>query len=252
MRLIVLFTSLLMPAVAFLSQRGLFGPDNGTISDQYPTLLVAAGYAFSIWGLIFLLDIVFGGWQAFGAGRNDATVGRARGAAAAGFLLTALWMPVFSQQIFWLALVIIWGSLACMAFAAIVLARGGPGGAPGSRWLAAAPLALHAGWLSLAAILNTAQVIVAYGLLSTDRMLGWSLVLLALALVLLLAINARLRGSLAYVAAAAWGLVGVYMKQSDSALPGADVAAWVACGMAVVLIGQTLWLRMRSPGRVAG
>ena len=32
---------------------GVFGPDNGTVSGQYPTLLVAAGYAFAIWGLIF-------------------------------------------------------------------------------------------------------------------------------------------------------------------------------------------------------
>jgi hypothetical protein len=46
MRLLVLLFSIAMPVVAWFSQRGVFGPDNGTVSGQYPTLLVAAGYAF--------------------------------------------------------------------------------------------------------------------------------------------------------------------------------------------------------------
>ena len=57
MRWIVLLAALAMPLVAWLSQTGQFGPTNGAISDRYPTLLVAAGYAFSIWGLIFLWDV---------------------------------------------------------------------------------------------------------------------------------------------------------------------------------------------------
>ena len=51
MRLLVLLAALAMPAVAWLSNTGSFGPDNGTMSDRYPTLLVASGYAFSIWSL---------------------------------------------------------------------------------------------------------------------------------------------------------------------------------------------------------
>jgi hypothetical protein len=63
MRWIVLLAALAMPAVAWLSQTGQFGPTNGAISDRYPTLLVAAGYAFSIWGVIFLWNLLFGLWQ---------------------------------------------------------------------------------------------------------------------------------------------------------------------------------------------
>ena len=59
MRVLVLLFALAMPVVSWWSQSGAFGPDNGTVSDRYPTLLVAAGYAFSIWGLIFLLDLVY-------------------------------------------------------------------------------------------------------------------------------------------------------------------------------------------------
>ena len=244
MRVLVLLFALLMPAVAWMSNAGLFGPDNATISNQHPTLLVAAGYAFAIWGLIFAWDVGFALWQLRARG-NEALLARVRPAAAAGFALSALWMPVFSLQVFWLALLIIWASFACLAYAAIVLSRD-QAPSPQQRWWAWAPLSLHAGWLSLAAFLNTAQVIVAYRLLSTGQMLGWSLVLFAAAAVVLLALNARMRGNLGYVLAAVWGLAAVYVKQSQWALPGAHAAAWVALAIAALLVAQSVWLWARA------
>ncbi|MET0892760.1 MAG: hypothetical protein ABWY01_04255 [Pseudoxanthomonas sp.] len=244
MRLLVLLMSLAMPLVAWFSQQEVFGPSNGTISDRYPTLVVAAGYAFSIWGLIFLLDVLFGFWQLSSKRRNDGTVAGIRLPATLGFALTTLWMPVFSNQLFGLALLIIWTSLACLLACALRLSRD-PRPEPGQRWLAWLPLSLHAGWLSLAAILNSAQVIVAYGLLPTGNMLAWSLALLVVAAAMLLVFNQRMRGNLAYVTAALWALVAVYMKQSASELPGAGTAAWAALAIALLLAAQTLWLHLR-------
>lgn len=245
MRLLVLLLALLVPAIAWLSQNQVFGPTNGAISDQYPTLLVAAGYAFSIWGLIFAWDVAFGVWQLRAPVRDDATLQRIRPAAAGGLLLTAAWMPIFSMQVFWLALLVIWGALACMVSCALALSRD-RSPLPGQRGWALLPLSLHAGWLSLAAFLNIAQVIVAYRLLPTARMLPWSLALLAAAAALLLALNARMRGNPGYALAALWGLAAVYVKQSQASLPGAQTAAWVAVAIAVALAAQTVWLRVRD------
>lgn len=249
MRFLVLLLSLGMPLVAWFSQQGAFGPSNGAVSDHYPTLVVAAGYAFAIWGAIFLLDVLFGFWQ-LSSRRTGSVVASIRLPAALGFSLTALWMPVFSNQLFWLALLIIWSSLACLLVCAVRLSAD-PRPQPGQRWLAWLPLSLHAGWLSLAAILNTAQVIVAYRLLPTDQMLGWSTALLVVATILLLALNQRMRGNLAYAAAAAWALAAVYVKQSASELAGADTAAWLAVAIAVLLAAQTLWLRARAQQALA-
>lgn len=248
MRALVLLLSLLMPAVAWFSQQEAFGPTNGALSDRYPTLVVAAGYAFSIWGLIFLLDIAFGCWQFSSRRRDQGALASIRLPAALGFALTALWMPVFSQQLFWLALLIIWSALACLAICALRLSRDADA-QPGQRGFAWLPLSLHAGWLSLAAILNTAQVIVAYGLLPTGRMLGWSVALLAVAAAVLLWLNLRMRGNTVYALAAVWALVAVYVKQSASSLPGAGTTAWIALALAVLVLAQTLWLRFGSPLR---
>ncbi|MCW0378421.1 hypothetical protein NB697_001267 [Xanthomonas sacchari] len=245
MRILVLLMALAMPLVAWFSQRGAFGPTNGAISDRYPTLIVAAGYAFAIWGVIFLLDLAFGLWQSSARRRRISALAQVRMPAALGFALTAAWMPVFSQQHFLLALAVIWTALAAMLLAALRLSRD-PTPESGQTPWAWLPLSLHAGWLSLAAFLNTAQVIVAYRWLSTERMLPWSLVLFALAAALLLGMNRAMRGNLAYAAAALWALAAVYLKQAASTLAGAQTAAWVALSLAVVLALQTLWLRLRT------
>ncbi len=245
MRLLVLLAAIAMPVVAWLSNNGTFGPDNGTVSDRYPALLVAAGYAFAIWGPIFLLDLAYAAWQATGERRRDATLRQVAPWAAAGFALTTAWMPLFSLSQFWLCLLVIFGATACLARCAWLLARD-PAPIKRQRFLAWLPLSLHAGWLSLAAFLNLAQVIVAYRLLPTDRQLPWSLALFALAAAMLLALNQRMRGNLAYVLAALWALVAVYVKQSGHGLPGAAIAAWVALAIAAVLAVQTMVLLRRK------
>jgi hypothetical protein len=243
MRFLLLLFALAMPTIAWFSNQEAFGPDNGTISDRHPTLLVAAGYAFSVWGLIFLLDLGFALWQL----RRDAHLPpRVRGAAALGFACTAAWMPVFSQQWFGLALGLIWTALAALLYAAIAMSRPGAAGTRAARWLAWLPLSLHAGWLSLAAFLNLAQVIVAYRWLSSVDMLGWSLALLAAAAVLLLLGNRAMRGNLGYAGVALWGLVAVYVKQAASPLDGAEAAAWIALAIGAVLVAQTAVLRRRA------
>lgn len=248
MRFVLLLAALAMPVIAALAQHGWFGPDNATVSDRYPTLLVAAGYAFSIWGLIFLLDAVFAVRQARRGVQGDAALARLRLPASIGFALTASWMVVFPREWFWVALAIIWGALAALLVASWRAATAPEGSAARAalvRW----PLGLHAGWLSLAAFLNTAQVVVAYELLSVERMLPWSLALWALAGVLLLAMNRRLRGHLAYPAAAVWGLAGVVVQQTGNGQAGAGISAFVAAGLAAAVLAQTAWLRRPRPGR---
>ena len=257
-RLLVLLAAIAMPLVGWLSNTGTFGPDNATISSQYPTLIAAAGYAFAIWGLIFLLDLVYAGWQLTGKRKTDDTLTRVAPWAAAGFALTTIWMPLFAMGIYWLCLLVIFGAAVCLIRCAMILSRDRT--PQHGQWMWAwLPLSMHAGWLSLAAFLNLAQVIVAYRLASTTNMLPWTLVVFGLAALMLLMVNLRMRGNIDYVIAALWALVAVYVKQSGSALPGAQTAAWVALAIAAVLVAQTIVLRRRyrggllpNPGRAPG
>ena len=246
MRALVLLFAIAMPVVAWLTNSGTFGPDNGTMSDRYPTLLVAAGYAFAIWGPIFLLDGLFAVGQAF-TREASLRLRRIRQLTAAGFALTSLWMPLFAMSQFWLCLLVIFGATACLIRCAMILSHDHT--PQEGQWMWAwLPLSLHAGWLSLAAFLNLAQVVVAYELASTTQQLPWSLAIFGLAALMLLMVNLRMRGNVDYVVAALWALAAVYVKQSGNDMPGAQTAAWVAVGIAVVLALQTVMLRRKYPG----
>lgn len=247
MKWLLAFWAWSMPLVAWLSNAGWFGPTNGAISDRYPTLIVAAGYAFSIWGIIFLLDIIYATWQLFERG-NDVRARALRPFTALAFALTSAWMIVFSMQLFWLALAIIWTSLACLWYAAWRFSDSVH--YPPARWWQWVPLSLHAGWVSLAVFLNVAQVIVAFHLLPTTRMLPWTLVLFVLLALLLLTSLALMRGNPWYALAAIWGLVGVYAKQHAADLPGAGMAGAIALVLAVVLVVESAWLFLRSRRRL--
>jgi hypothetical protein len=66
-KLLVLFNTLTLLFTIFinyLSNTGFFGGKTiGEISKKYETLFVPAGYAFSIWGIIFLMLLAFVGFQ---------------------------------------------------------------------------------------------------------------------------------------------------------------------------------------------
>ena len=50
-------------AVNVASGMGAFGPSNAVVSNAHPTAITPAGYAFAIWGLIFMLEgsgVVYG------------------------------------------------------------------------------------------------------------------------------------------------------------------------------------------------
>ena len=244
MKVLLLLATLAMPMVALFTQLGWFGPDSETLSNQYPTLLVAAGYAFAIWSVIFVLDLGFSVWQALRRRPALPDQKELRILTIVGFGLTASWMIVFSAQLFWLALIIIWAALGCVLYGCVLMARAED--PRGHLWLGMLPLGLHAGWLSLAVFLNTAQVAVAYRLLPVGDMLPWSLILWAAAALLLFWANAKLHGHPAYGLGVLWGLVGVYVEQSRSRLAGADVSAAVALGLAGLLLAQTMFLLWRA------
>lgn len=243
MHFVVLFAALAMPLTGWLSSRGAFGPDNATLAARYPNLLAAAGYAFAIWGLIYLLDLTWAVWQASAARRYDRTLRSVRLPVAIGFALTAAWPVAFGLQAFWLALAIIWANFACLLHAALLLRASSD---PLLARHATTPLALHAGWLGVAAFLNTAQVIVAYRLLPGVGMAVWSAALLVAAGLLLGVANHRLRGHPAFAAAAGWGLAAVAAKQSVSMQVGAEIAAGIAALLAAALVVQTAWLQLRA------
>lgn len=143
--------------VTYGSQLGWFGPDNANLSNKYQTLVTPAGWAFSIWGLIFMSEAVFVGAQLFPRFRDSLAVHQGVGYWwCAACFAQSCWTPLFAQELMVGQLIAMLSILGCLAglvrSCATLVAQGD---VPVSEyWLFIAPFSLHLGWIVAASTVS--------------------------------------------------------------------------------------------------
>jgi hypothetical protein len=230
-------TQALVPALPALGYGITVGARDGFASPPE----VPAGYAFSIWGLIFLLSLIYAVVQVLPSARQAPVYQNIATASWLLFALSTTWMLIaqFDGPTAALAVVIvIMLALALSILARVAAAGGGPG-----RLLLMALFGLYAGWLSLAAFLNLSSLLRETGLAPLG-LADWQYaigVLIAGGILVALMLL-RTHGQLWYLAAAVWGLVAVVVQNMQAGTPETYVAA-AAAALSGVLIGLTAILR---------
>ncbi len=134
----------------------------GMVSARYPTLLTPAGYAFSIWGLIFLGLAVYAVWQLLPAQRALSLPDAVAKPLMLASVATGTWVVLFAYELILPSvgvMLVILGSLVVVYGRA--RRRVFAGAAP---TLASIPFSLYLGWISVASVIN-----ITIGL----RQLGW-------------------------------------------------------------------------------
>ena len=153
-RLILLILPWVQIGTAFLPALGM-GSSMAAVSAASRTPVVPAGYAFSIWGLIFALAAAYGIWQFLPANRDSALARRTGWPLAGSFAANTLWQTTsqLTGSVGFGLLAIILVSLAC-ALTALFLARNTPEAGVGPRWIVTPLTGLLAGWLTAASFVN--------------------------------------------------------------------------------------------------
>lgn len=216
------------------------GRTMGAVSARYPTLLTPAGYAFSIWGLIFLALTVYAVWQLLPAQRPVQLPDAVAKPLTMASVATAAWVVLFAYELLAvsvLVMLLILGALI-VAFGRV---RRRVRAAVAPRWVSI-PFALYLGWISVAAVIN-----VTIGL----RTLGWhpadnvsvllTFVLLAVVVALGLVVGGLFRSAV-YPLVVAWALVAIWVAQRGGEYPELALTALVGAGV-VALGGVGLSLR---------
>jgi len=198
----------LLAALAFLLSPFFSSGFNGFSPGQFPIPQIdppvqPAGYAFSIWGLIYLALLagaIFGVFKRAGEAGWDAM----RWPLIASLAVGAAWIPIANQSVFG-ATVLIWVMLAT---AVVALVRAGKGD---RIWLRS-PIALYAGWLTAASSVSIGLVLAGYGWLG-----GTTAAVLSILLALAIAVSVQVLRSDTpeYSAAVIWALVGVIVSNTD-------------------------------------
>jgi hypothetical protein len=226
-----------MPVVAILSNLGFWGPSIGEVSNRYPTYVVPAGYAFSIWSLIYALVAGYGFWQASASQRENPLLRRIGWFTASAALACSIWAPVFQRSLFKLSVgVMLWLLISLI----VVVARIDRHSAPFSRaerWLVYGAFSVFLGWITAATVANVAQTLTAggwdgWGLPPKT----WAMMALIMAGVISASVTVATKGNAPYALTVVWALVAVAVNQFSRAVATSSTRVGVvAVGMAVLL-----------------
>ncbi|MBO2012014.1 hypothetical protein [Hymenobacter negativus] len=231
------------------------GQTMGMVSAKYPTLLTPAGYAFSIWGLIFLALVVYAVWQLLPAQRNLSLPDALAKPLTLASIATGAWVVLFAYEMILPSvgvMLVILGSLIMTYGRA--RRRIFAGAAP---TLAGVPFSLYLGWISVASVIN-----ITIGL----RQLGWqtaegasvtlTLGLIAVVVALGLIIS-RVFRDMVFPLVIAWALVAVWVVRLRevpelgwAAMAGAAIVALAGIGFSRLGGRKTPW-QLRDEAAVA-
>lgn len=215
----------------------LLAPDFGGFdADQFPIPqenppVQPSGYAFSIWGPIYLWLIAgaaYGVWKR----RGDAGWGRMRLPLLITLAVGAIWLPVAQGSAIW-ATVLIW---VMWGFAVWALLRA-PRGGGADAWLGRAPVALYAGWLTAASSVSLGLIGAGFG--GMDQVVAAFLALI-LALVLTTSIAQQRPDAIAYPIGVIWALIAVCVQNAGGA---SAVLILAAIGAVLLTVQAALNLR---------
>lgn len=179
------------------------------ISAKYPTFLTPAGYAFAIWGLIYLGLIAFSIYQALP--KNAERFRNIRTIYILSCVANCAWIYFWHHEMILVCLAVIFVLLGTLVFINLNL-RGGDSAA--ENWLARVPFGIYFGWVTIAAILNFTVALVYLNVKFSDS----ATVIIAtilIALITLLGIVIRLKLKIyVYPLPIAWALTAIALAQS--------------------------------------
>jgi hypothetical protein len=186
------------------------GADTGAISDANQTAATPAGYAFSIWGLIYLACFVLAVYQLIGSAPATEANRRTGWLLVVAFASSTIWVPIFGSGLIWLAQVVIFVLVAALGIALARLTRLGAAATVAERWCLRIPIGIYLGWAICASAAGLALTLRWFGLAASGVVpTVISLVLVVIAVGACLAVVLRLDALAGFAFTAGWALVAI-------------------------------------------
>lgn len=180
------------------------GKTTGELSDAYPNLFVPAGITFSIWGVIYLMLLLFVLLQFRES--NKEIVQQLGWLFTIGCMLNSLWIVAWHYQWLPVSLVIMLGLLATLVVINISLK-----GQPVS--ITKAAFGIYLGWICIATIANVTALLVNYkwgGWGLSEQV--WTIVMIAIGASIVLITQVRLSNPFIGLAVV-WAFLGIAIKR---------------------------------------
>lgn len=215
----------------------LNGLTTGEVSAMYPNLFVPATITFGIWGLIYLLLLVYvaSPWFARPGTPTSASPGLSW-PFVVSCLANAAWIVAWHYRLELLSVLLI---LVLLTSLIVLYRRIGPSRAP---WHLGVPISIYLGWVSVATIANiTALLVYHAGPFNADIEVGSAVAMVVVATALAFYVL-RIKRDGAFALVVAWALLGIWLRIGVDTSP---IVQWTA------IIGF-LMLVMNAVATVAG
>ena len=230
-----LFSVILAIMASYISQRvGINGNTISSLSAEYANLFTPAGYAFAIWGVIFIGLLVFAIFQVYRSftGQPERVKKFETGpwfyfANFANALWVLAWLSEYTL-ISVLLMLIILGCLIALILKNNMERWDAPFKTIAFYWW---PICLYSGWIAVATIANIAAYLSKIGWdggFLTD--VQWTIIMIAVATVLNIAMIYT-RNMREFAIVGVWALVAIYVRHLDSE----SSLAYISLGGAVLI-----------------
>jgi hypothetical protein len=219
----------------------LNGKTTEYLSDKYPNLFVPAGLTFSIWGIIYILWVVFAVYQARDLFKKDETEMPFLHQITYLFILSSAansaWIFAWHYEYVGLSLLIMIILLFSLLAIYLRLDIGRAKVAMAEKLCVHVPFSVYLGWITVATIANVTAFLVS---INWDGFgispLIWTILVISVG-VLITLLMLILRKDIAYSLVVLWALLGIWIKRTTPAYLNNDVATTAGIAMVLIIIG---------------
>jgi len=230
-RILVLLAAVFAVLTGYAQTALNIGQTPAEFSADSDATLRVAGWAFSIWGLIYLGLLAYGVYQAWPKTPESTLLRRLAWPSVAAMIGIGLW--IFAAAFDWegLTIALIVGSAVVLILPMTALGDDMAAAPLRERALVAWPLALLAGWLTIASAVNILTVLTGDGALPEFLPpTGWAILAVAVVVAIAVLVTGRTR-VLAYPIPIVWGLIAVFAAEQQRN----PTLAFTAMGAAILL-----------------
>jgi tryptophan-rich sensory protein len=220
------------------------GRTSADVSNLYSTFFTPANYAFSIWGVIYLLLIAFAVYQMLPAQRNNSNARKVGWLFILSCILNCGWIVLFQSDQILLSTFVIVAFLLTLIAIYVRLGIGSAHVSTADRWFVHLPFSVYLGWLSVATIANISVLGVAqkWGDLLGIAAPTWAAIMLVVATMVGLII-AITRHDVGFVMVFVWAFIAIINKQA--ATPVITTTALITVTVLIVALAGSILFNHR-------
>lgn len=191
---------------------GIISGASGDYGDARtsPSLVLPANYAFAVWAPIYSGAIGYAVYQGSPRRRSDPLLRRTGWPVAVSVALSGLWVRTQNTPALQLPLIAATTYTGITAYMRALPESDSERRSLAGQWLVRVSLGLYAGWISVATVAATAEVLIALGIRAPRPGTEfWSSLTLAGTVAASLSLDRRAPVAASYPAVLAWGLAGI-------------------------------------------